>query len=62
MSPGALPAVNLPSMPSSTARPARRFSSSSGRNIKTSMPATIRATLWSVISGKACLQNWKKTR
>jgi hypothetical protein len=27
----------------------------------TSMPATIRATAWSPISGNACLQNPKKT-
>ena len=27
----------------------------------TSMPATMRATAWSLISGNACLQNWKNT-
>jgi hypothetical protein len=27
----------------------------------TSMPATIRAAVWSLISGQACLQNWKNT-
>ena len=25
------------------------------------MPATMRATAWSLISGNACLQNWKNT-
>ena len=25
------------------------------------MPATMRAAVWSLISGKACLQNWKNT-
>ena len=42
------------------ARQAR--SSSSGRKISASMPATMRAMVWSLISGKAFLQNPKKVR
>ncbi len=57
-----MPSWNLPSTPSSTARRARRFSSSSGRKISASMPATIRAMVWSGISGKAFLQKSKKVR
>ena len=53
------PSVKCPSTPSSTARRASRRTSSSGRKISASMPATMRATVWSLISGKAFLQKAK---
>ena len=57
---GVRPSWNSASTPSSTARRASRRSSSSGRKISASMPATMRATVWSLISGKAFLQKAKK--
>ena len=48
------------STPSSTARRARRFTSSSGRKISASIPATMRLIAWSEISGNAFLQKSKK--
>ena len=58
---GEQPSVNRSSTPASTASRASPRSSSSGRYMITSMPATIRAAVWSLISGHACLQNWKNT-
>ena len=57
---GERPSWNSSSTPSSTARRARRRTSSSGRKISASMPATMRAMVWSLISGKAFLQKAKK--
>ena len=48
--------------PSSTARPARRRSSASGRYKMTSMPATILATRSSVMAGKWLRQNSRNVR
>ena len=58
---GEQPSVNRSATPASTASRASLRSSSSGRYMITSMPATMRATAWSLISGNACLQNWKNT-
>ena len=55
-----IPSLKCWSTPSSTARRARRFTSSSGRKISASMPATMRLIAWSEISGKAFLQKSKK--
>ena len=48
--------------PRSTASWASFFSSSSGRNRSTSMPATILAMAWSGIEGQRLLQKPKKSR
>ena len=58
---GSQPSGNSSATPASTASLASRFSSSSGRYMITSMPATMRATVWSLISGNAFLQNSKNT-